>query len=89
MIRRMRTPPAMFIERDGERFRCVLDLMPDGGIVHLPHQYPKGSIDSRHDLLYYGFRDVDQSKISVPWSLPVFEITNQEIISCRKNSTIK
>mmetsp|Transcript_2278 Transcript_2278/g.2606 ORF Transcript_2278/g.2606 Transcript_2278/m.2606 type:complete len:218 (-) Transcript_2278:144-797(-) len=74
---------ALFIERDGERFRCVLDYMRDGGIVHLPSNIQKEAVIQ--DLTYYGFRDVDPSKISVSWSLPLFEVCNQEIISCLKN----
>jgi hypothetical protein len=62
---------ALFIERDGERFRYCLDYMRDGGDVVLPHTIPKDAL--LQDLVYYGFEGIDQSKISVVGSLSTFK----------------
>mmetsp|Transcript_30105 Transcript_30105/g.64530 ORF Transcript_30105/g.64530 Transcript_30105/m.64530 type:complete len:223 (-) Transcript_30105:599-1267(-) len=61
---------ALFIERDGERFRYCLDFMRDGGAVALPVTIPKDAF--LQDLAYYGFDSVDPSKISETGTLPVF-----------------
>jgi BTB/POZ domain len=48
----------LFIERDGERFRYVLDYMRDGS-VHLPLSIPRGQLVM--DLEYYGIDYADES----------------------------
>jgi len=63
---------ALFIERDGSRFRYCLDYMRDNGCVSLPPDVPKDAL--LRDLDYYGFENVDQDKISVQGSLPMFEV---------------
>ena len=57
---------ALFIERDGERFKYCLDYMRDGGVVNLPSKVPKEAL--LLDLDYYGFQDVDLSTISERFS---------------------
>jgi hypothetical protein len=61
---------ALFIERDGGRFRYCLDYMRDGGVVVLPLTIPKTTF--LQDLVYYGFEGMDQSKITVLGSLSTF-----------------
>jgi hypothetical protein len=51
---------AMFVDRDGERFRCILDYMRDGK-VHLPLTVAKGAL--LLDLEYFGFENVDPACI--------------------------
>jgi BTB/POZ domain len=48
----------IFIERDGERFRYVLDYMRDGS-VQLPLSIPRGQLVM--DLEYYGIDYADES----------------------------
>jgi hypothetical protein len=60
---------ALFIERDGERFRYCLDYMRDGGVVGLPPSISKDAM--LQDLSYYGFQEVDSSSISVKMSLSI------------------
>ena len=54
---------ALFIERDGERFRYVLDYMRDG-VVRLPTNIPKEAL--YQDLNYYGFQNVRPFAIIAP-----------------------
>jgi hypothetical protein len=74
---------ALFIERDGERFRYCLDYMRDGGTVHLPPTIPKDAL--LQDLAYYGFQDIDPSRFSVMGSLPMFKICFDNIDSHLKD----
>jgi hypothetical protein len=48
----------IFIERDGERFRYVLDFMRDGS-VQIPLSIPRGQVVM--DLEYYGIGYADES----------------------------
>jgi hypothetical protein len=50
----------IFIERDGKRFRLVLDYMRDGR-VHLPIRASRDAL--LLDLEYYGFEDVSTADI--------------------------
>jgi hypothetical protein len=50
----------LFIDRDSERFRFCLDYMRDGQ-VWLPLNVPLEAL--LHDLAFYGFEDVDPTKI--------------------------
>eukprot|EP00548_Thalassiothrix_antarctica_P011562 CAMPEP_0194156398 /NCGR_PEP_ID=MMETSP0152-20130528/68194_1 /TAXON_ID=1049557 /ORGANISM="Thalassiothrix antarctica, Strain L6-D1" /LENGTH=193 /DNA_ID=CAMNT_0038864045 /DNA_START=188 /DNA_END=769 /DNA_ORIENTATION=- len=72
---------ALFIERDGERFRYCLDYMRDGGIVHLPPTVPKAAL--LQDLEYYGFQHVDESKISMRGSMSMFKTCFKHIDSIK------
>ena len=53
----------LFIDRNGERFQCVLDYMRDGEVI-LP-----GNAVSKESLLrefeYYGFENLPESVIRV------------------------
>lgn len=49
------TTKPIFIERDGHRFRYVLDYMRDNGLVFLPNTVPLEAF--LNDLAYYGFQD--------------------------------
>jgi len=68
---------ALFIERDGERFRYCLDYMRDGGFVVLPPTIPRDAL--LHDLSYYGFQEINASKISVKGSLSLLRISHDHI----------
>ena len=48
----------IFIERDGERFRSVLDYLRDGKAI-LPVTVAKAAV--LEDMLYYGVENVDES----------------------------
>jgi len=61
---------AVYIERDGQRFRYCLDYMRDG-CVHLPPSIPKKAF--LQDLAYYGFEDIDPSRIYIGGSIPAFK----------------
>ena len=56
----------IFIERDGERFRLVLDYMRDG-CVHLPISVSKDTL--LLDFKYYGFENVSTKDIHVNLAL--------------------
>ena len=65
----------LFIERDGERFKYVLDYMRDGK-VHLPaFGIPKDAFLS--DLEYYGFTSVDDATIIL--QIPEKEIAKHSV----------
>ena len=68
---------ALFIERDGDRFKFCLDYMRDGGIIGLPPTVSKEAL--LQDLAYYGFQDVDPSGISI--EEPTVKACYQRIIS--------
>ena len=51
----------VFIERDGERFRFVLDYLKNDGHVFLPMTVPIPLLLA--DLTFYGIENVDESKI--------------------------
>jgi hypothetical protein len=70
-----------FIERDGERFRYCLDYMRDGGTVNLPPTIPKDAL--LQDLTYYGFQDIDPSKIFVLRPLPILKNCFESIDSLK------
>eukprot|EP00536_Pseudo-nitzschia_multiseries_P002262 jgi/Psemu1/115870/gw1.30.53.1 len=56
----------IFVDRDGERFRYVLDYMRDGQKASLPITISKKGF--LKDLEYYGFDDVDAESITVEGS---------------------
>jgi len=70
----------LFIERDSERFRFVLDYMRDGGIVDLPPSVPKNSLI--RDLTYYGFENVDPSKLFLTDTHHIYQACARNIESC-------
>ena len=49
----------IFIERDGHRFRYVLDYMRDNGLVYLPPTVPLEAF--LNELAYYGFQDSEET----------------------------
>jgi hypothetical protein len=51
----------IFLDRDGQRFRCCLDIMRDGRVA-LPVSVAKEAL--LQDLKYYGLNDVDPDVIS-------------------------
>ena len=54
----------IFIDRDGPRFRCVLDYMRDKKVDVPVGASSKGSVI--HELFYFGF-DVPEDSIMVSW----------------------
>ncbi|KAL3926076.1 MAG: hypothetical protein SGARI_005723 [Bacillariaceae sp.] len=53
----------IFIERDGQRFRYVLDFMRDGKVT-----LPGGSVSKKsllEEFTYFGFQEVDPESIQV------------------------
>jgi hypothetical protein len=68
---------ALFIERDGERFRYCLDYMRNGGFVHIPTTISKDAL--LLDLDYYGFHDVDESTMSMNVSLSMLQMSSEHI----------
>mmetsp|Transcript_35801 Transcript_35801/g.106851 ORF Transcript_35801/g.106851 Transcript_35801/m.106851 type:complete len:269 (-) Transcript_35801:325-1131(-) len=58
----------LFIERDGERFRYVLDYMRDGQ-VSLPGGRGVTKTSILNDLTYYGFSNVNPECIRVEFSI--------------------
>eukprot|EP00535_Pseudo-nitzschia_heimii_P006100 CAMPEP_0197185166 /NCGR_PEP_ID=MMETSP1423-20130617/11334_1 /TAXON_ID=476441 /ORGANISM="Pseudo-nitzschia heimii, Strain UNC1101" /LENGTH=177 /DNA_ID=CAMNT_0042636151 /DNA_START=109 /DNA_END=642 /DNA_ORIENTATION=- len=75
---------ALFIERDGDRFRYCLDYMRDCGIVNLPLTVSRAAV--LLDLEYYGFEAPDSSRISVEESLPLFKADFDRIIGLLRKS---
>ena len=59
-----------FLERDGELFKYVLRFMRDGGNVALSGKVPMSAFIT--ELFYYGFTDVDESKISYDAILSIY-----------------
>ncbi|CAB9511166.1 POZ domain-containing protein KCTD16 [Seminavis robusta] len=57
----------IFIDRDGQRFQCVLDYMRDQK-AYLPHNMAKASV--MHDLKYLGFVDVPDDAIEETLTTP-------------------
>jgi hypothetical protein len=55
----------VFINRDGERFRYVLDYLRDGSVA-LPLSIPKAAF--LKELEYFGFEGVDAGSITVDYS---------------------
>ena len=55
------TNRTFFIDRDGSRFRYVLDFMRDGGYIHLPITESRAAICQELD--YFGFTDVPEDSI--------------------------
>ena len=51
----------LFIERDGDRFRYVLDYLRDGKII-LPINIPKSSM--MEELQYYGIENVNENSLN-------------------------
>ena len=51
----------LFIERDGDRFRYVLDYLRDGKII-LPITIPKSSL--MEELKYYGIENVNENSLN-------------------------
>ncbi len=72
---------ALFIERDGDRFKFCLDYMRDGGMIGLPLTVSKEAL--LQDLAFYGFQDVDPSSISVKESLPTLVACQRHMRSFR------
>jgi len=70
---------ALFIERNGDRFQFCLDYMRDGGNIDLPVTVSKDSL--LQDLVYYGFHNVDPSRITVKGSLPLLRTSRDHIDS--------
>ena len=64
---------ALFIERDGERFRYCLDYMRNAGSVALPSTISKDEF--LKDLTYYGFQDIDASEITTMGSAQAFQLS--------------
>ena len=64
---------SIFIDRDGERFRYVLDYMRDGK-VHLPLTESKAAL--LHELQYFGFEDVDGDSLVNATSSSFLEAAN-------------
>ena len=60
----------LFIDRDGERFRYVLDYMRDGPEIALPITVSKESLVK--DLEYFGFENVNPKDISIRPSCSVY-----------------
>jgi BTB/POZ domain len=56
------TKKVYFVDRDGQRFRYVLDFMRDGGKIHLPVTESRGAV--AQELDYYGFNNVDEGEAS-------------------------
>ena len=66
LLARLTYPEAglpLFLEGNGDRFQYCLDYMRNGGSVHLPATTSKRAL--LLDLEYYGFEDVEESKIYV------------------------
>ena len=55
------TNRTFFIDRDGNRFRYVLDYMRDGGYIHLPITESRAAICQELD--YFGFTNVPEDSI--------------------------
>ena len=55
------TNRTFFIDRDGSRFRYVLDFMRDGGCIHIPITESPAAICQELD--YFGFSNVPQDSI--------------------------
>jgi hypothetical protein len=63
----------LFIDRDGERFRYVLDFMRDGPNVSLPVTISKEGFIK--DLDYFGFDNVNPDNVSMRSSYSVYANT--------------
>jgi BTB/POZ domain len=73
----------IFIERDGLRFRCVLDYMRDK-IAHLPMTVSKPSVVQ--DLAFYGFENIPPHAIDASIS-NIAAATH--LVTCAKNQETK
>eukprot|EP00529_Nitzschia_sp_RCC80_P036307 CAMPEP_0113476354 /NCGR_PEP_ID=MMETSP0014_2-20120614/19617_1 /TAXON_ID=2857 /ORGANISM="Nitzschia sp." /LENGTH=170 /DNA_ID=CAMNT_0000369351 /DNA_START=565 /DNA_END=1074 /DNA_ORIENTATION=- /assembly_acc=CAM_ASM_000159 len=65
----------IFIERDSERFRYVLDYMRDGSISLLPLTISKEAL--LKDLHYFGFDEIDESEIEVSPGIQSIALASQ------------
>jgi len=63
----------IFVDRDGDRFRYVLDYMRDGQKVTLPVTVPKQGF--LKDLEYYGFENMNADTITTESSYLVYTKT--------------
>jgi hypothetical protein len=69
----------LFIDRDGERFRYVLDFMRDGPKVSLPVTVSKEGFIK--DLDYFGFDNVNSDDVSMRSSYSVYADTMKKMDS--------
>lgn len=67
----------IFIDRDGERFRYILDYMRDGQQVNLPEYVSKGGLVK--DIEYFGFENVDTNTIKQPPSVSMYAKSRKEM----------
>jgi len=70
---------ALFIERDGERFRYCLDYMRNAGSVALPSTISKDEF--LKDLTYYGFQGINASEITTMGSAQAFQLSHDHLQS--------
>ena len=82
----------VFIERDGERFRFVLDYLKNDGHVFLPMTVPIPLLLA--DLTFYGIENVDESKIICKYGIATQHLahavsTVHTVISTRTSADVK
>jgi BTB/POZ domain len=64
-------PEAIFIDRDSDRFACVIDFMRNNGIVELPVTVSRDAF--LRDLEYYGFDETNIDTTFITCTIPAYE----------------